>query len=202
MASIKFSDVEQAQAILKGLAHDTPVLNSRFLNSMSGATVYLKCENFQRTGAFKFRGAYHAVARLDPQQRSRPVMTLSSGNHAQGVALACQLQGLEAHIVMPEPMNPLKLAAVQGYGGIVHHVATPLEGEQRAEELMAQMNGRFIHAFNDPHVIAGQGTATLEFLETQPDLDILLAPVGGGGLLSGTCLAAHGNQSVNQGLCL
>ena len=133
MAPVNFSDIQDARALLKGVAHDTPVMTSRFLNSISGATVYLKCENFQRTGAFKFRGAYHAVTRLNPQQQSKPVVTLSSGNHAQGVALACQLHGLEAHVVMPEPMNPLKLAAVQGYGATVHQVATRLEGEQKGK---------------------------------------------------------------------
>ena len=192
MAVVTYSDVLQAQNILKGVVHGTPVLTSQYLNSKSDARIFLKCENFQRVGAFKFRGAYHAVTRLGLSDSRIPIIALSSGNHAQGVALSGRLHGLQAIIVMPEPLNPFKLAAVQGYGGTVHQVATRLEGEQRIHDLLEQTRGRFIHAFNDPDVIAGQGTATLEFLDSHPDLDVLLAPVGGGGLLSGTCLAAHG----------
>jgi threonine dehydratase len=131
-----------------------------------------------------------------------PIIALSSGNHAQGVALSCRLHGLRAIIVMPMPLNPFKLAAVQGYGATVHQVGTREEGERMVHDLMVQTSGRFVHAFNDPHVIAGQGTATLEILEAHPDLDVLLAPVGGGGLLSGTCLAAHGvNPAIKVYAC-
>ena len=192
MTVVTYSDVLQAQNILKGVVHCTPVLTSHYLNSKSDASIFLKCENFQRVGAFKFRGAYHAITRLELSDTKIPIIALSSGNHAQGVALSCRLHGLQAIIVMPEPLNPFKLAAVQGYGATVHQVATGEEGERMVQNNMVQTQGRFVHAFNDPHVIAGQGTATLEFLESHPDLDVLLAPVGGGGLLSGACLAAHG----------
>jgi threonine dehydratase len=202
MAVVTYSEVLQAQNILKGVVHCTPVLTSHYLNSKSDGSIFLKCENFQRVGAFKFRGAYHAITRLVLADTQIPIIALSSGNHAQGVALSCQLHGLQAILVMPAPLNPLKLAAVQGYGATVHQVATPLEGERMVHDLMVQTNGRFVHAFNDPHVIAGQGTATLEFLESHPELDVLLAPVGGGGLLSGTCLAAHGvNPAIKVYAC-
>ena len=197
MSSPAFSDIQQAQAILKGVAHVTPIVTSRFLNHASGATVFLKCENFQRVGAFKFRGAYHAVARLDQTKKTGPVIALSSGNHAQGVALASRLHGLKAHIVMPEPINRLKLEAVQGYGATVHISGNRAQAEKDLRRLVEELKGHFIHAFNDPFVIAGQGTAALEFLDSCQDLHVLLAPVGGGGLLSGTCLAAHG---INPGI--
>jgi len=202
MALVTYSDVLQAQNILKGVVHRTPVLTSHYFNSRSNARVFLKCENFQRVGAFKFRGAYHAITRLELPDTQVPIIALSSGNHAQGVALSCRLHGLQAIIVMPMPLNPFKLAAVQGYGATVHQVGTREEGDRLVHDLMVQTNGRFVHAFNDPHVIAGQGTATLEILEAHPDLDVLLAPVGGGGLLSGTCLAAHGvNPAIKVYAC-
>jgi len=202
MGVVTYSDVLQAQSILKGVVRRTPVLTSHFLNSTSDARIFLKCENFQRVGAFKFRGAYYAVTRLELPDNQVPIIALSSGNHAQGVALSCQLHRLHAILVMPVPLNPFKLAAVQGYGATVHQVATRLEGEQMIHDLMVQTHGRFVHAFNDPHVIAGQGTATLELLESHPDLDVLLAPIGGGGLLSGTCLAAHGvNPAIKVYAC-
>ena len=176
MALVTYSDVLQAQNILKGVVHRTPVLTSHYFNSRSNARVFLKCENFQRVGAFKFRGAYHAITRLELPDTQVPIIALSSGNHAQGVALSCRLHGLQAIIVMPMPLNPFKLAAVQGYGATVHQVGTREEGDRLVHDLMVQTNGRFVHAFNDPHVIAGQGTATLEILEAHPDLDVLLAP--------------------------
>jgi len=156
--------------------------------------VFLKCENFQRVGAFKFRGAYNAVAQ---RQSSKPVVALSSGNHAQGIALACRLTGKKAHLVMPEPVNSIKQAAVRDYGGIVHVPADPREAESFSRDLVHKLQGEWIEAFNDPDVIAGQGTAALELLRHVPDLDVLLGPIGGGGLLSGTCLAAHG---LNPGM--
>ena len=202
MAVVTYSDVLQAQTILRGVAHCTPVLTSQYLNSKSAARIFLKCENFQRVGAFKFRGAYNAIARMEQTEPPRPVIALSSGNHAQGVALSCRLLGLQAIIVMPAPVNPLKLSAVQGYGATVHQAATREEGDLMAHNLMVQTNGRFVHAFNDPLVIAGQGTATLELLDSYPDLDVILGPVGGGGLLSGTCLTAHGrNPAIKVYAC-
>ena len=189
---VQISHIQEAQLVLAGVIHQTPVLTSQHLNERSGATVFLKCENFQRTGAFKLRGAYHAVSQVVKVAKDCPIIALSSGNHAQGVALACRLYGIEAHIIMPQPCNQLKLDATREYGATVHRVSSRDEGEQVVRELVARLGGQVIPAFNDPHVIAGQGTAALEFLTVQPDLDVLLAPVGGGGLLAGTCVAAHG----------
>jgi len=189
-----FEDVLTARQRLQGVIHRTPVITSRQLNERSQAQVFLKCENFQRIGAFKIRGAYNAIVNLSPAQKTQPIVTVSSGNHAQGVALACQHLGLAAHIVMAEPVNPLKRAAVERYGGIIYPAANRADADALGVKLAKERNGTFIHPFNDSHVIAGQGTVALELLEAQPDLDILLAPVGGGGLLSGTCLAVQGMQ--------
>ncbi len=189
---LSLSDVRRAAERLRGIAHVTPVLTSRLLDEAAGATVFVKCENFQRVGAFKFRGAYHAIATLGPEHRGKPVVTLSSGNHAQGVALACRLLGREAHIVLVGPVNPLKRQAILGYGATIHEVPDAPHADARLSELLARLDGVYVHAFNDPAVIAGQGTVLLEFLTAVPDLEVILAPVGGGGLLSGTCLAGHG----------
>lgn len=192
MKKVTLADVQQAAARLRGVAHVTPVMTSGQLDDAGAAAVVLKCENYQRTGSFKFRGAYNAVAALPLGQGTRPVVTLSSGNHAQGVALACRLLAREAHVVMPRPVNALKRAAVLGYGAAVHEAADRREGERLLGELLVATSGVHVHAFNDPLVITGQGTAVLELLSVIPDLDVVLAPVGGGGLLSGTCIAGHG----------
>ena len=192
MATITLSDIRRAAERLADVARATPVHTSRQLDAIAGATVFLKCENFQRVGAFKFRGAYNAIAALPSESGRKPVVTLSSGNHAQGVALACRLLNRQAHIVMPGPINALKRSAVVGYGATVHEAATRQEGERMLAELLVETSGAHVHAFNDPLVIAGQGTAMLEFLSMVPDLEVVLAPIGGGGLLSGACIAAHG----------
>jgi threonine dehydratase len=189
MNTITLADVRAAAERLRGVARETPVLTSRQLDAAAGAAVHLKCENFQRVGAFKFRGAYHAVSRL-PADR-RPVVTISSGNHAQGVALACRLLDRPAHVVMTGTVNPLKRRAVQEYGATIHDAADHDEAERGLPELLACLQAIFVHPFDDAHVIAGQGTVILEFLSSVSDLDVVLAPVGGGGLLSGTCVAAH-----------
>ena len=191
--------MKKAASLLKDVAHQTPIHSSRQLNEISQAMVFLKCENFQRVGAFKFRGAYNAVANL---QSHKPVVALSSGNHAQGVALACQLLRKEAHLVMPKPINPVKRAAVQGYGGTVHTPGAHQDVEVYCHDLMETIQGEWVEAFNDPSVIAGQGTAALEFLQQVEDLDVIIAPIGGGGLLSGTSLAAHGiNPNIQIFAC-
>ncbi|MEE8493877.1 MAG: pyridoxal-phosphate dependent enzyme [Nitrospirales bacterium] len=195
MLSVSFADVRDAAEILHGVVHITPVMTSRQLNEASGASVFLKCENFQRIGAFKFRGAYHAIVRLqkdDPRGSRQAVVTLSSGNHAQGVALACRLLGMSGHIVMHAPINPIKHAAVTGYGATIHEAPDRRDVEELLRDVLQRHAGHYVHAFNDPRVVAGQGTCMLEFLGSMPDLEVVLAPVGGGGLLSGTCLAAHG----------
>lgn len=199
MALPDFHDVERAAARLKGIARETPIRTSRQLDARSHATVFLKCENFQRVGAFKFRGAYNAVVQ---RPSSKPVVALSSGNHAQGVALACRLSGKKAHLVMPEPVNPIKRAAVQEYGGVVHVPADSRDAESFSQGLVRELQGEWVEAFNDPDVIAGQGTAAMELLGHVPDLDVLLGPIGGGGLLSGTCLVAHGlNHKIRAYAC-
>jgi threonine dehydratase len=195
MLSVSFNDVRDAAEILRGVVHVTPVMTSRQLNEASGASVFLKCENFQRIGAFKFRGAYHAIFRLqkdDPRGSRQAVVTLSSGNHAQGVALACRLLGMSGHIVMQAPINPIKRAAVTGYGATIHEAPDRRDAEELLRDVLQRHEGHYVHAFNDTRVVAGQGTCMLEFLGSVPDLEVVLAPVGGGGLLSGTCLAAHG----------
>ncbi len=198
MDTVTLADIRQAAERLRGVTHVTPIVTSHQLDEVAGATVFLKCENFQRIGAFKFRGAYHAIVTLPPAQRGKPIVTLSSGNHAQGVALACRLLGREAHVVMVGPINPLKRQAVLGYGATIHEVPDSGQAEHTLRDLLDRLDGVYVHAFNDPQVIAGQGTAMLEFLSAVPDLEVVLAPIGGGGLLSGTCIAAHGLNSAIQ----
>jgi len=187
-----FSHVKQAAKILEGVAYVTPVLRSPFLDDRCGGTVFLKCENLQRTGAFKFRGAYHALVQKETTAPFHQVVTVSSGNHAQGLALASQLLGYSAHIVMPEPVNAFKRRRVEELGATVIVRPTRQDAQAFAQDLVWRQRGLFIHPFNDADVIAGQGTATWELLQTESALDVILAPVGGGGLLAGACLAAHG----------
>lgn len=189
--AISFDDVQVAARRLAGVANRTPVLTSRTLNRQVGAEVYFKCENFQRVGAFKFRGAYNALSQLDDEQKRRGVVTHSSGNHAQGVALAARLLGMAATIVMPTDAPPAKLAATKGYGAeIVLYDRQTQSREELSAHLAAERNLTFVHPYDHPHIMAGQGTAALELLEDVPNLEVLVAPVGGGGLLSGCTVAA------------
>lgn len=188
---ITFSNIVEAAEVLRGVAHVTPVMTSRQLDALVSGQVFLKCENFQRTGAFKFRGAYNALAHLKSQGSVRLAATISSGNHGQGLALAAGLMGLSAHIVMPQPVSSLKYEAVVGYGGTVTLADSRSSAEERLQELVRQPGVTYVHAFNDSHVIAGQGTIMLELSGQVSALDVLLAPVGGGGLLSGLCIAGH-----------
>ena len=172
--------------------HHTPVLTCGYLDQQCGTELFLKCENFQKVGAFKFRGACNAVFSLSPEELARGVAAHSSGNHAQALALAARLRQTQATIVMPENSTAVKIAAVRGYGAEV--VLCPATTEAREAEtvrVVRETGATLIHPFNDSRIIAGQGTAALELLEEIPDLDLLLAPVGGGGLLSGTTLAAQ-----------
>jgi threonine dehydratase len=191
--AISFENVLDAARQLDGIVNQTPIHTSRTLDELTGRQVFLKCESFQRSGSFKFRGAYNAISRLPPAERERGVLTYSSGNHAQGVALSAGLLGIPAVIVMPSDAPPVKQAATRGYGAeIVLFDRRRLDGEQRQHEVAAERGMTLVHAFEEPHVMAGQGTVALEFLRSIPDLDALMAPVGGGGLLAGCAVAAKG----------
>jgi threonine dehydratase len=188
---VTFADVRAAAALLEGVAHRTPVLTSRTLNALTGAEVFVKCENFQRVGAFKFRGAYHAAARLSPEQRARGIAAYSSGNHAQATALAARELGTHAVILMPEDAPRAKREATAGYGARIVTYDRYTEDRTALGEALARDNGMaLIPPYDHPHVIAGQGTAALELLEETGPLDALLVPVGGGGLIAGSAVAA------------
>jgi threonine dehydratase len=190
---VTLDDVRDAAARLKGVAHRTPVLRSRTLDALVGAEVFLKCENFQRVGAFKFRGAYNAASRLTPEQLARGIAAYSSGNHAQAVALAARELGTTAVIVMPEDAPRSKRAATEGYGAeIVTYDRYTGDREAIAEALAAERGLALIPPYEHPHVMAGQGTAALELLEETGELGALLTPVGGGGLMAGSATAAKG----------
>ncbi|MEG3627826.1 pyridoxal-phosphate dependent enzyme [Streptomyces poriticola] len=192
-AHITLDSVCEAAARIEGVAHRTPVLRSRTLDALAGAEVHLKCENFQRAGAFKFRGAYHAVSRLDPARRARGIAAYSSGNHAQAVALAARELGTTAVIVMPEDAPAAKHAATAGYGAeIVTYDRYTEDRRAVAEALAAERGLTVVPPYDHPHIIAGQGTAALELLQQTGELDALLAPVGGGGLIAGSATAAKG----------
>lgn len=187
-----YEDVVQASKRLDGVAHRTPVMTSSTIDAQLGAQVFFKCENLQRIGAFKFRGGYNALARLDAAQRQAGVIAFSSGNHAQAVALAARLLGIQATIVMPHDAPAAKKAATRGYGArVVDYDRQTQDREEVARELMEEHGLTLIPPFNHPDVIAGQGTAVKELLEEAGGLDALFIPMGGGGLLSGSLLAVH-----------
>ncbi|MFD6037555.1 threonine ammonia-lyase [Streptomyces griseoincarnatus] len=190
---ITLDDVRSAAARLHGVAHRTPVLRSRTLDALVGAEVHLKCENFQRVGAFKFRGAYNTVSRLPPDRLSRGVVAYSSGNHAQAVALAARELGTTAVVVMPEDAPPSKRAATEGYGAeVVSYDRYTGDRAALAESLATERGLTLVPPYDHPHVIAGQGTAALELLEETGELGALIAPVGGGGLIAGSATAVKG----------
>jgi threonine dehydratase len=187
-----YADVVAAAARIDGHAHRTPVLRSRFADALLGAEVVFKCENLQRTGAFKFRGAYSALARFTDTQRRAGVVAFSSGNHAQAIALAAQLLGIPATIVMPHDSPASKLAATRGYGAeVVSYDRFTEDREAIGRRLAGERGMTLIPPFDHPDVIAGQGTATKELIEEVGGLDYLFAPIGGGGLISGAALAAR-----------
>ena len=171
--------------------HRTPVLSSQLLNDISSANVFFKCENFQKMGAFKMRGATNAILSLSEAQRKKGVVTHSSGNFAQALSLAAKGVGVKAYIVMPKNAPQVKKDAVLGYGGeIIESESTPIAREELAEKVKMETGATFIHPSNDDEVIYGQGTAAMELLEDHPELDFIFSPVGGGGLIAGTALAA------------
>ena len=185
------NDIRAAAQRIKPYAHRTPVLTNESLNQQVGAQVFLKCENLQKVGAFKFRGACNAVYSLSDTEAARGVCTHSSGNHAAALALAARMRGIPAYIVMPNNAPSVKKNAVAGYGGLITFCEPTLEArESTLDRIRLDTGATVVHPYNDERVITGQGTAALELLEDIRDLDVIIAPVGGGGLLSGTSIAA------------
>ena len=194
-----FDDVQEAAARLAGLVHHTPVLTCSSLNERLGAQIFCKCENFQRAGAFKFRGASNAVMSLSDNAAKQGVATHSSGNHGAALALAARLRGVPARIVMPTNAPESKQAAVAGYGGAIVYCEPTQEAREAALEAVVRETGAaFVHPYDNAKVIAGQGTAALELCAEVPELDLILAPVGGGGLVSGTALTAAARSPGTQ----
>lgn len=192
-ALLSYSDVEQAARRLEGAAHRTPVLSSTTANARTGAQLFFKCENYQRMGAFKFRGAFNAIARFTDAQRAAGVLTFSSGNHAQAIALSARLAGIRATIIMPQDAPALKVQATREYGGEVLFYDRYTENREEIASRLANERGMtLIPPYDHPDVICGQGTAAKELFEEAGPLDVLLVPLGGGGLLAGSALAASG----------
>jgi threonine dehydratase len=187
------NDVRAAAERIAGLAHRTPVATCATIDRLAGRRVFFKCEHLQKVGAFKFRGACNAVIKLTDEAAAQGVVTHSSGNHAQAVALAARMRGIAAHIVMPSDALAVKRRAVEGYGGRVIECEPTLEArDTTAEAVIAETGATFIHPYDHPDIIAGQGTSALELLDQVPKLDAIVVPVGGGGLISGICVAAKG----------
>ena len=185
-------DVRSAAERIKGVGHRTPVLTSKTLDQLAGRKLFFKCENFQKVGAFKFRGGWNAVSMLSDSEAERGVCTHSSGNHAQAVAYSAQKRGIPAYIVMPNNSPDVKLNAVKGYGANITLCEPTLEARRTTLDGIAKKTGAaVIHPFNNPNVIAGQGTAALELIEEIGELDAVIAPIGGGGLMSGTCITTR-----------
>jgi threonine dehydratase len=195
--AIDWPDIAEAAHRLRGVAHRTPVMRSRHADAISGAQVFFKCENFQRMGAFKFRGAYNALAQFTPEQRQRGVIAFSSGNHAQAVALSARLLGMPSLLVMPQDSPAAKLAATRAYQAgqarseVVLYDRYTQDREAIGARLAAERGMTLIPPYDHPHVMAGQGTAAAEFVEEVGPLDLLLVCVGGGGLIAGSAVAAH-----------
>ena len=192
------NNIQEAYNRIQPYIHRTPVLSCNALNEMVGARLFFKCENFQKVGAFKFRGACNAIFSLPADEASYGVVTHSSGNHAAALALAARKRGIIARIVMPSNAPPVKINAVKNYGGIITFCEPTLASrESTAAQVIDETNATMIHPYNDYRIIAGQGTAALELIEELNDLDYILAPIGGGGLMSGTAITA---KSLNPGI--
>lgn len=193
---VTLSDVRDAAARIAPYAQITPLLRSRSLDADSGARLLFKCEHLQRAGAFKFRGACNAVWSLPADSAARGVVTHSSGNHGAALALAAATRGIAAHVVVPQGAVETKVAAIRRYGATLHYcAATTAAREQAAARVQQETGATLIHPFTDPRVIAGQGTAALELLQQSEGLDVLVTPVGGGGLTSGCAVAVHGTDA-------
>jgi threonine dehydratase len=192
------ADIQSAHSRIRPFIHYTPVLTSRLLNNMFDCELFFKCENLQRVGAFKFRGATNAVLLLSESEKRRGVVTHSSGNHAAALALAASINGVKAHIVMPETAPVVKKNAVAGYGAEISFCKPTLQArEETTRMIMEETGATLVHPYDNFNVICGQGTASLELLSHNPDLDFVVAPVGGGGLMSGTSTCIKGiNSSI------
>ena len=191
--AVTLQHIQDAIERIKPYAHRTPIVTNESLDQQVGAQVFLKCENMQKVGAFKFRGACNAVYSLSGEEATRGVCTHSSGNHAQALALAAKLRRIPAYIVMPSNAPQVKKDAVAGYGGQITFCEPTLEArESTLDRIRLDTGANVVHPYNDERVISGQGTAALELLDEVPSLDVVIAPVGGGGLLSGTSIAAKG----------
>ena len=190
-----FEDVLAAAERIRSHVHRTPVMTSGAIDQIAGAHLHFKCENLQKVGAFKARGATNAVLSLDDEAAGRGVATHSSGNHAAALAFAAGIRGVPANVVMPSSAPPVKKAAVAGYGALITECEPTLKARETTLEAVVERTGAtFIHAYDNPTVIAGQGTASLELITDVPDLDVVIAPVGGGGLMSGTAIAVSASR--------
>lgn len=191
-----YNDITSAYKKISGHVHRTPVLTSVSINEILNCQIYFKCENFQKIGAFKYRGATNAILCLNDDELQKGVATHSSGNHAQALALAAKIKGTKAYIVMPENSKKVKIEAVKGYGAEIIFCEKTLQSrEDTLEKVVKKTGAYFIHSYNNFNIICGQGTSALELLEDQNNLDIVMTPVGGGGLLSGTSVAVKGTNS-------
>jgi threo-3-hydroxy-L-aspartate ammonia-lyase len=191
---VDFDDIVAAVNRLKGVANKTPVMTSRNLSELCGVQVYLKCENFQRVGAFKFRGAYNCIAKRlsnNPELQQKGIVAISSGNHSQGVALAAKLLGVPVTIYLPKDAPPSKIEATAGYGANLEFFDREKDDRDELAARLIEQGVTLIHGYDDPDIIAGQGTAALELMHEIPDLDLIMTPLGGGGLLSGSMIAAR-----------
>jgi threonine dehydratase len=190
-----FEDVLAAAERIRPHVHRTPVMSSSAVDGIAGSHIFFKCENLQKVGAFKARGATNAVLSLDDEDAARGVATHSSGNHAAALAYAAQIRGVPAYVVMPRTAPPVKKAAVAGYGAEITECEPTLEArETTLEAVVARTGATFVHAYDNPMVIAGQGTASLELIADAPELEVVVAPVGGGGLMSGTAVAVSASR--------
>ncbi|MGN6313494.1 MAG: pyridoxal-phosphate dependent enzyme [Rhodanobacteraceae bacterium] len=197
--SISIADVRSAAARIAAHAVVTPVMRSDTLGELSGASLHFKCEHLQVGGAFKFRGACNAVWALSDEQARRGVVTHSSGNHGAALALAARTRGIPAHVVVPEGAVRAKLENIEAAGATLHHCAPTLAArEETASRIQRETGATLVHPYADPHVIAGQGTAALELLQQVPELDVLIAPLGGGGLMSGSAIVARALSPSTQ----
>jgi threonine dehydratase len=186
-----YEDIERAHSLIAPFAHRTPVMTSISVNAITAGNLYFKCENFQKVGAFKFRGASNAVFSLSEEEAQKGVATHSSGNHAAALALAARMRGIPAHIVMPSTSPEIKKQAVEGYGGMITLCEPTLQARESTLNAVVQKTGAtVVHPYDNFFVIAGQGTAVKELIEDRGPFDLIIAPVGGGGLLSGTAIAA------------